>query len=365
VDPETLLSPECAGRNDFKSQMIAKSCAPLAMIALCICIQLTSKALGLIKNTLTMDPDRHLNTIMTFFFSFFTAIATLCFQLFSCNANPNGSFTMDIDAEIICYDSDAWKNMLGLAIACVIVYIVGLMSYFSYGVFLATRGRFSDKNFQKRWKFLFSKYHPDVCWFGLVCLSKGVLLNGSFSIFTSDYFQLYFAMVVTIIYCSAVIAYRPYRHTRSNMLEVVAQLCLLFTISSLNRFADGTNGMDFVDTITMLVSAVIVPLGCFICFGRSYMLKKYALDDKTLDLLRKEFSSLSQRSTEEVKQLLQSIPDGDRVTLMSATQMLHVELGLMKSKRLSTFPLGTQPKSNGDAVDIKDADPPTLEEVNV
>jgi len=267
---------------------------------------------------------------------FFTGIAALCFQLFACRNNPNGLYTMSIDTGVICYESDTWKNMLGLAIVCVIAYIIGLTSYFSYGIILASKGAFAaDEGFRMRWKFLFVKFHPEVCWFAIVYLAKNIMLNAALSIFSSGYLQVYFTLGTTILYCSAVVVFRPYRHLCANMLEVTVQFCLIVSLCSLNRFADGKDGLSFADNLTTIIAAAVPPIALCIAMARSYQLKDYACQGEDFETLCKEFRLLASCKGDQAQALLTLTPDIDRMAWVSVAKALQAELGLSKTGRLS------------------------------
>jgi hypothetical protein len=370
VEFESLLAPECAGLQDFKSAMVLKSLAPLFMVILCGGLHFGSKALGLINQALVMEPNRHLNAFMTLLFVFFTAIAALCFQLFSCRNNPNGMYTMEMDYGIICYDSDTWQSMLGVAIACVIFYIIGLLSYFVYGFIMASRGQFAaDENFRMRWKFLFVKFHPEVGWFAMVYLAKNILINAALSIFSSGYLQVYFTLGTTILYLSSIFVFMPYRHMCANMLEVTVQFIIIVSLCSLNRFADGKDGLSFADNLTTVIAAAVPPIAFLIAIARSYNLKDYACQGEDFEHLCKEFRSLASINGEQAKALLELTPDIDRMAWVSVARALQAELGQKtKSGRLSlTAPVGPEDKSASQGNDNNEktgaAVPDSTEEV--
>merc|ERR1712226_1161004 len=108
----------------------------------------------------------------------------MSFTLFRCVQNPNEEWTLTKDRSILCYE-DKWFSMLAVAIASVLLYCVAFLVLLVCVICLVPRGsRFQVPGFQMRWKFLFIKFRPEAYWWGLVFLSRGIIMNAGFVMLT-------------------------------------------------------------------------------------------------------------------------------------------------------------------------------------
>merc|ERR1712187_190871 len=78
---------------------------------------------------------------------------------------------------------------------------------------------------------------PDVHWWAIIFIIKGVVLNIGFLFFEKGMEQIYWVMTVLLCYTCLVILYRPWRHMFVNALDTWAHLCLIMACSVMTWFA--------------------------------------------------------------------------------------------------------------------------------
>jgi len=88
-----------------------------------------------------------------------------------------------------------------------------------------------------RWKFLFIKYRPDVYWWSMAFLSKGVVINFGIAVIGGGVGQLYWIMSCSALYVGAVMFMMPWRHRLANVLEIVTGISVMFCASMTCLFA--------------------------------------------------------------------------------------------------------------------------------
>jgi hypothetical protein len=196
---------------------------------------------------------------MSVFYTFFNGIAAMSMELFKCHPNPNGKSTLYNQRDIICNEDD-WNSVLGVAIASTMVYCVGALVLFGYIMIKAPEG-FQEPRFQKRWKFLFIKYRPDVYWWSFIFLAKGVVLNFGFVVLNAGVEILCWVFIALLLYLVFVVKYKPWRHTVCNSMELLTNFSLITCAFIAVVWAKKDSSTER----SMEVLAVIVSLSPFVC----------------------------------------------------------------------------------------------------
>lgn len=208
------------------------------------------------NDTFKVDLNRLANTYLGLLFTFSSAIAALCLLLFKCADNPNGKKTLTADLTVDCFEGKQWTDMVIVGIACVLIYVIGFIALLSWVLYVsAFTERFAEPGFQMRWKFLFIKFRPDVHWWAMACISRGVLLNVGFVIFLHAVWQIYWIMTVSAMYLVLLIRFMPYRSRLANFCEVVAVVSIMFSGSVLLWFVETDHEADPNNYNTTLSSA--------------------------------------------------------------------------------------------------------------
>ena len=227
-DITSIFRTACAGFGRFETGMALRVCGPVVLLLVVLLVYFGSKFVGVACGIpkLAMQWDRTHNVFFSILFTFFNGIAAMSLTLFRCMPNPNGKLTLRADPSIVCF-GEAWSSMIVAGVLAVLIYCVGFGGLIVYVISVA-RDRFADKGFQMRWKFLFIKYRPDVFWWSVVFLMRGLLMNIGIAAFQDGLLQVYSIMTVEIIYKSLTIAYLPWRHIKANAMEMLIGVSLLY-----------------------------------------------------------------------------------------------------------------------------------------
>mmetsp|Transcript_77142 Transcript_77142/g.249753 ORF Transcript_77142/g.249753 Transcript_77142/m.249753 type:complete len:476 (+) Transcript_77142:2162-3589(+) len=167
-------------------------------------------------------------------------ISAMAFTLFKCTPNPNGLKTLLADRAVNCYE-DEWNGMIGLGVVAILVWCIGFGVLFAWAIWKSPV-HFPNPDFQMRWKFLFIKYRPDVHWWSMVFVFKGILLNLGFLVMQTGVGQIYWVMTILMVYLLMAINWTPWRHLWVNGLDIWAHMCLILTVSTMIWFASSSLG---------------------------------------------------------------------------------------------------------------------------
>jgi len=241
-DATKIFRPECAGAAGFQSGMVVKTLAPAVLIVLFLLTWGVSQALAKVadKEQLAMEKNRLMNVYLSLIMTFFAGISAMAFTLFKCSPNPNGLKTLLADRAVNCYE-DEWNGMIGLGVVAILVWCIGFSGLFAWAIWKSPM-HFPNPDFQMRWKFLFIKYRPDVHWWSMVFVFKGILLNLGFLVMQTGVGQIYWVMTILMVYLLMAINWTPWRHLWVNGLDIWAHMCLIFTVSTMIWFASSSLG---------------------------------------------------------------------------------------------------------------------------
>jgi len=262
-DVLSLFRLYCHGFGDFQWRLLLVSLGPLMVIGMYVFVWSASHVTSRWIPTCAMDPNLTLNGCLSILLAFFTGIVDKALILFTCVSNPNGTFTLAEDRSVTCYVHE-WHAMLAIGIVAVLVWCIGLFVLFAWVIFRAPL-EFHKQAVQRRWKFLFIRYRPDVHWWALVIMSKGALLSLVYVVSTRGMVQLYCTMNVLCLYLVLELTLRPWRHAANTFLDSWSQyglimLCLSITTVASLRSADGAQLDLALRTVDIFVYAAALPL---------------------------------------------------------------------------------------------------------
>jgi hypothetical protein len=228
----SIFKPQCAGFAKFTDTMYVSVFGPVIMAALFgvtfIGTHAASKFSG---KSVAMNADRTLNIYLSVFLTFFAGIAAMCMTIFKCHNNPSGKKTLLRDESVVCFE-DEWNSLVGLAVVSIIIYIIGFGAMCSYIIAVAPR-RFTEVRFQRRWKFLFIKYRPDVWWWIIAFVAKGFVMNLGFVFLDQGVCQLIWIIAFTGMYVGSAMFFNPWRHCSANFFEVDSHRIMLAVLALL------------------------------------------------------------------------------------------------------------------------------------
>jgi hypothetical protein len=304
-----------------------------------------------------MEPNCLFNVYGGIMYTFFGAIAAMSIDLFKCSQNPNGSMTMISDPSVTCYNSDEWNGMLVVAIISTLVYVVGVLLGFLVVLYMATT-RYSQDAFRQRWMFLFVKYQHGAYWWGLVYLSRNLLVNLSLAVFSVAMYQICSVMIISLLYLTFVAVVWPYRSNFCNRAEIFCTLSVVINASVVSAFAladDATTQttsislagvFTYFPTVTcafvlgyLLVMGVQSKFKIFM--GRSYIERGNKNVKDLAKSLAESFTSVAGISTEHIAELLLYLSDFEVCCLRNVDLVLRSEFAsnvdlVRQAKRLSS-----------------------------
>jgi len=263
-DPSTILPTECL-EVDFYTMMIMKAVAPMVIAGVCAALHYSSILVARVfgREGLILDRDRLFHICGSILFTFFSAIATLSLSIFKCVKHPNGRKTLVPDMSVICFESDEWMSVLGIGIACVLLYLVGLGSAFLRALYIAP-ACFADPSFQARWKFLFAKFHSSAYWWSMMLPLRTVLINMAFVVTTDGRLQVYLSLAITMFYLAGAVPMMPFRWSAVNFAHIFEGMIILYSGATLLAFTEAAGAAASGADVAALVVECL-PICTFIC----------------------------------------------------------------------------------------------------
>jgi hypothetical protein len=350
-----IFETQCVGFARTQTAMAFKAVTPIILALACLLVWGVSVAAAAFSGRadLRMDKNRMFNVFGSILFTFFGAVAAMALDLFKCNGNPNQERTLASDASIVCYNSDTWQSLLGLSVACVLFYILGLLAVLSWVLYVAM-WRYREPEFRARWKFLFIKYRHGAWWWGLVFLFKNFLVNLAFVIMPAPAYQFYFSMITVTVYTFVVMLVGPYRSSLANLFDAICSLSIVYNSSFMASFAllqDAGAETSTVSTLSTAITWSPVPLGLAVLaylvaiglqikygvgMGPQIQEQRIAAMTRGIDKLRGAFSRLVNLSPEETEQLLKQVSDYELWCFNTVAAVLQVELEQEVASKTST-----------------------------
>ena len=349
-DMISIFKPECAGFASLEKSMITRSLGPVIMAVIFVLVFACSQ---LVKNVsgqpVAMDQDRTLNIYFSIILTFFAGIVSMCITIFKCHDNPNGKWTLSRDESVICYE-DKWSSMLALACISCIVYILGFGALCVYIITVAPH-RFQEVSFQRRWKFLFIKYRPDVWWWTIAFCLKSFLMNIGFIFLDTGIAQMLWILAVCAIYAGHAMYWNPWRHRNANFAEVYGHMVLLAVLAILVWYS--YESAEDPDTIGKELSVCLILVNAhFLVVAILLVLEQYlqkpASASATHNFLEgiKEISKLS---NEDVNVLVNHLSEWDRYYVFETSALIRVEhMGLSQERKRVAKRSPTMNSKNGN-----------------
>jgi len=256
-----LFQMDCAGFADFKAGFILRVSAPVLGLVLTGFTYGASQVAQMFDKRFRMEPNRLFSVFMGIVYTFYIGISSLSLSLFRCYEHPNGETSL-VEAPSVLCGSDQWTQVIVFAILAILIYCVGVLGVFIWVLWVAPE-RFTNPKFQLRWKFLLMKFRPDVWWWGIAFLVKGVAVNLPFIFFVEGAAQLYWMTATVLAYSWGLVAFFPWRARAANGLEVMICGSLLMLAALSTWFSYKTPALD--DTISLVTVVVsFVPFLAFV-----------------------------------------------------------------------------------------------------
>jgi len=250
VDLSGMLRLDCVGDSElyrgYKNSYMVMSMQPLLLLALfaavyCVgtviaavahCLKKhfghkwpdrTFKSLGMHRfiskdPRLAVEPSVLFNNYMAIFQAFYISFSFISLELLMCYENPNGKSSLTFSPSIECGSQD-WERMLGEGIL-MMAPICGLAVAAIIFVGFMAPVYFHDRGFRTRWKFLLIKWRPDVWWWGVIVLIRGLLLALTHVFSQEGQRQLLWQLAFLLSYTGFAAIFRPWRSWCANVLDL-------------------------------------------------------------------------------------------------------------------------------------------------
>lgn len=313
-------------------KLVMQSVAPALVFLVYVSVWGASKLLSLRCPSAEMDVNRTMEGFFSLMLTFFGGIAEGAFTIFKCGTNPNGSLTLLKDRSITCFQEE-WNGMVAIGILSVLCWCVGFGLLFARAIYLAPYN-FHKEKVRKRWRFLFIRYRPDVHWWGLVFVAKGVLLNMGSAIMTSGIAQLFWIEFVLLVYVNLTSMFKPWRHTLNSTFDEWMHVCLLLTCSVTIWFARGGSqdpehgdsiGRDIL-TASLCGVALPVPPFVAIIVYRKWSAAARTKREKDLKRIMTAVDYINTTDRNECMAFLQGLPETDFRVMLDFMRLVQTEL---------------------------------------
>jgi len=334
VDMASVLRPACSGYTSFAASFIISSTAPLLIFAMFLVTGLFSVIAAMIaekvgKADLNLKCDHNVlfNIYMSLLVAFFVSVASLSLQLFVFYPHPNGKSSLLSAPDVIVGESE-WSSLVVVAVFAIIIYCICLLALCTYIIYIAPQ-KFHDEKFRIRWKFLFLKFRPDVWWWTLPVMIKGLCMNLSLVFFQDGILQLYWILLTLLAYTGGLVFTFPWRHSFANSFDIYTCTALIAVTALGSWFSTATD--DLQNTVGVMVTTVsFTPLGMVI-FLAAVLIRKSAFTgsdaaiDQLADRITKTYSELI-KSKDTTKLCVEGLNPHDRKALDGAAAVINAEL---------------------------------------
>jgi len=351
VDLPSMLRLTCSEYTKFEDQYMVNVTAPVVTLAVFVVAFLLAWPLGkclmCCKNTVEPDspvgaclkPLKKVNIDVNVFFSLFLAVGKafyipvcfFAFQLFMCYEHPNGEESLQFAPEILCFESD-WNGMLAEGILALIFYVALVYAIVLFGM-LTIPHNFHHEINQRRFKWLFQQFRPDVFWWLPVLLVRALLLVLGLVLSQEGKRQIFWFFAVEVIYGTLLVIFWPWRFRTANAVDGVL-CCLAFAFCSLCAWFGGHNTSLDSSVANLAVLVTFTPLCALallvvyvLWFARAGEAQKWRkLCEAVADEVRHPFMKVVGLDKASAQAFVHRLTEHDRDALRRAVGVIVAEL---------------------------------------
>ncbi|KNC53571.1 uncharacterized protein AMSG_01281 [Thecamonas trahens ATCC 50062] len=206
---------------------------------------------------------------MTFLMFVYVSVAGAALSFFDCTKQPDGSYTLDASADIVCYGS-SWYELLPAAVLGVFVYAVGIPVVLLVVLIERSRHLYAvTPHGDAIYAYLgplYLRYRPEVYWWEAIHFArKAALLAWAYFLTTFTLVQAAGALATVVGFLVAHLVVGPYEYGLANQLDALLQgiigvlllAGLLFQSGSLPETAS-MDEIVFAIVATLFVVALVV-----------------------------------------------------------------------------------------------------------
>eukprot|EP00415_Alexandrium_ostenfeldii_P000036 UN0036 len=352
-DLMSVFSPTCIGIRAFSTTFTLRCLTPVLLAALYAITFGISRALGRKFPSVAMDFNRTLNGYFSLILTFFIALSEVCFEILKCVPNPNGTASLLSDRSITCFETE-WNTLVVVGAAALIIWIGGFGIIFLNAIISVTK-KFHDTGVQMRWKFLFIRYRPDVHWWGVTLVVRGVLLNAGFTFIIGGIGQILWLISLLAVYSGVMFIWRPWRHMLNNFLDLTAHLNLMLIGMAATWFANVPGPNQPVRTDVVSLYFLCAALSVFIPFVPTVFVMYWAQNSPSavmmkhteLHLILDSFEQVGRAEEQTRRDFLIGLDEIDFWFMMVAKDILQTEFAKRRCRAgYSTHKLSQVPLNN-------------------
>ena len=144
---------------------------------------------------------------------------------FECPENPAAPATLAKYRDVVC-DSEDHTSAQPPMVLGLCVYVVGFYFVFCYAAFVAPR-QWLNVQFRERWKFMLTRWRPDVWFWGTVVMTRNLLVAFAGVASSEPRVQLVYVCLVVIAVFAVTAVYQPWRATPLNHYDVLSSIVLV------------------------------------------------------------------------------------------------------------------------------------------
>jgi hypothetical protein len=145
---------------------------------------------------------------------------------FECPENPAAEPTLAKYKSIVCGSDEHNEALPAMAIGLVL-YVVGFYLKFLHSAWVAP-SMWMDVGFREKWKFMLTRWRPDVWYWGCVVMTRNLLVAFAGIVSGEPRVQLVYVVCVVVIVFSVTGVYQPWRAPVLNHYDVVSSIVLSF-----------------------------------------------------------------------------------------------------------------------------------------
>jgi len=143
-----------------------------------------------------------------------------------CNENPAADRTLAKYKDVVC-SSDEHNEVLPAMAFGLIFYVFGFYCACLHSAYVAPQ-LWTTVSFRERWKFMLTRWRPDTYYWGVMVMTRNLLVAFSGVISDAPRVQLVYVVCVVVVAFSVTGVYQPWRSAVLNHYDVASSIVLTF-----------------------------------------------------------------------------------------------------------------------------------------
>lgn len=226
------LSFSCMHGESFGAKYWASMLIPMALGTFTLIGFAISKAL---PEKFRMLPNQTFSMLGMLLSALYVTLVKVVVAFFECPENPAAEPTLAKYKDVVCGSDDHNAGLPAMVLG-LLIYVLGLYSLFLRAAYLAP-SYWMDVGFRERWKFMLTRWRPDVWFWGCVMMTRNLLVAFGGFVSNDPRVQLVYVICIVTFAFSVSAIYQPWRAAILNHYDVASSIVLCFI---------GISGLIFV-----------------------------------------------------------------------------------------------------------------------